>query len=585
MQNNCLFALLLFGCSVYKSSSAQKLSEKYLKNETVTYSECISFYKELDQKYTNAKLLTYGLTDVGKPLHLFVITNDGDFNPSTIHQRNKIILLVNNGIHPGEPDGIDASMKFSEELLTGKISDTLLKHAVVCIVPVYNIDGALNRSCCSRSNQNGPEEYGFRGNSKNLDLNRDFIKCDSENAKSFEKLFHEWDPDVFIDTHVSDGADYPYTMTLISSQHNKLNPFLGNYMKAEMTSALFKKMLEKKDEMIPYVNSKEVSPEGGIIAFFETPRFSTGYVTLFNTLSFVSETHVFKPFQGRVKSTYNILLSLLEVAGKDFMKIKELRNKAKQDCATRNDFDLQWQLDTTTSDLINFKGYEAKYKKSTVTGLERLYYDPGAPYERKIKFYDEYKATVTVKKPEMYIVPQTWREVIERLKINDIEMRRLGKDTVLEAEVYFIEKFTTSHDPYEGHYLHSNVEIRKGWEQLNFYKGDYVIDVNNKNSRYIVETLEPQATDSWFAWGFFDAVLGQKEWFSDYVFEEKAEEFLNQNPALKTEFETKQKLDTAFAENSFSQLNFIYQRSPYFEKSFKRYPVVRLNAKIKLPLE
>jgi hypothetical protein len=568
-----------------KTAAAQKLSEKYLNNKTVTYAECISFYKELDQKYPNAQLFTGGLTDVGKPLHLFVITNDGDFNPSSIQHNSKRIILINNGIHPGEPDGIDASMKFAEDILSGKIPDSLLEHAVVCIIPLYNIDGALNRGCCSRSNQNGPEEYGFRGNSRNLDLNRDFIKCDSENAKSFEKLFHEWDPDIFIDTHVSDGADYPYTMTLISSQHNKLNPYLGNYLKTEMTPLLFQKMLEKNDEMIAYVNSKEDSPDKGIIGFLEIPRFSTGYVTLFNTISFVAETHVFKAFPERVKSTYNLLLSLLEVTNLDFMKLKDVRDQAKKDCANRKDFDLQWQLDTAKFDLINFKGYEAKYKKSTVTGLQRLYYDREAPYSRTTKFYDEYKATVTISKPEMYIVPQGWKEVIDRMKINDIDMRRLNKDTVLEAEVYYIENYSTSHDPYEGHYLHSNVEIRKELQQLNFYKGDYVIDVNNKNNRYIVETLEPQGVDSWFAWGFFDAILHQKEWFSDFVFEEKAEEILKQNPSLKAEFDTKQKQDPIFAKNASSQLSFIYERSKYFEKSYNRYPVVRLNTKINLPLE
>src|SRR6185436_7817135 len=359
-----LFPALLF--YFYASTlSGQALSEKYLSNETVTYDECISFYKSLDKKYDHAKLITCGLTNAGKPLHVFVITNDADFNPSSIKGKGKRILLINNGSHPGEPDGIDACMKFSEDILSGKIQGSLPDHLVVCIIPVYNIDGALNRGCCSRSNQNGPKEYGFRGNARNLDLNRDFIKCDSENAKSFEKIFHEWDPDVFLDTHVSDGADYPYTMTLISSQHNKLNQLLGNYSKIEMTPALFQKMLEKNDEMVPYVNTFnwEDPPDKGIVGFFEPPRFSTGYAALFNTIGFVAETHVFKPFPQRVKSTYNLILSMLEIMNNDFDKIGELRSKAKQDCATRIDFPLQWQVDTAKFDLINFKGYEAKYKK------------------------------------------------------------------------------------------------------------------------------------------------------------------------------------------------------------------------------
>lgn len=575
------FLALLLAGNVF----AQKPPVKYLTNQTVTYSECISFYKELDETFSNAKLITCGMTDIGKPLHLFVISSDGDFDPASLHAKNKRIILVNNGIHPGEPDGIDASMKLAYELLSDKSKTALLDHVVVCIIPVYNIDGALNRSCCSRANQNGPGEYGFRGNGRNLDLNRDFIKCDSENAKSFTKIFRQWDFDVMADTHVSNGADYPYTMTLISTQHNKLNPVLGTYLKKEMTPALFEKMKEKKDEMITYVNSFDYddSPDKGIVGFLEIPRFSTGYAALFNTLGFVAETHMFKPFAQRVESTYNLLLSLLEFTSENYLKIGELRTQAKADCKLKTRFDLQWKADTTKYEMINYKGYEAKYKTSDITGLQRMYYDRNAPYEKQIKFYDEYTATVSVEKPYAYIIPQAWKEVIDRLKINRIEMKQLKRDTVLEADVYYIENFSTSREPYEGHYLHSKVELKKENKELNFYEGDYIVYANQESNRYIVETLEPQGVDSWFAWGFFDATLQQKEWFSSYVFEEKAEEILIKNSSLRKEFEQKQKTDSAFAKNSFEQLAFIYRHSPYFEKSYKRYPVARINNTIILP--
>lgn len=563
---------------VTQLSFSQKLPEKYLSNQTVTYDECISFYKLMDEKFTTAKLITCGMTDIGKPLHLFVISSDGDFNPSSVRNKNKRIVLINNGIHPGEPDGIDASMKLTYDLLHDKNKSALLNHVVVCIIPVYNIDGAMNRGCCSRANQNGPAEYGFRGNARNLDLNRDFIKCDSENAKSFSGIFSEWDPDVLVDTHVSDGADYPYVMTLISTQHNKLNPVLGNFLKHEMTPALFDRMKEKNDEMCTYINSFDYddSPDKGIAGFLEIPRFSTGYAALFNTIGFVAETHMFKPFAQRVQSTYNLLLSVLEFTSNEFQKIGELRKRAKEDCAVRKNFDLQWTLDTTKFELITFKGYEAKYKTSNVTRLQRMYYDQKATYEKQIRFYDEYQGAVSVVKPLAYIVPQAWKEVIHRMKLNRIKMEMLNRDTAIETEAYYIENFSTSREPYEGHYLHSRPEIRKEKQKINFFKGDYIIYTNQECNRYIVETLEPQGVDSWFAWGFFDAILQQKEWFSSYVFEEKAEEILNEDSTLKSEFEQKQKEDSSFANNSFDQLYFIYRHSSYFEKSHRRYPVYRL---------
>ena len=85
-------------------------------------------------------------------------------------------------------------------------------------IPVYNVDGALSRQDTSRVNQNGPEAFGFRGNARHLDLNRDFIKADSLNARTFAQVFTRWDPDVMVDTHTSNGADYQHVVTLIATQ-------------------------------------------------------------------------------------------------------------------------------------------------------------------------------------------------------------------------------------------------------------------------------------------------------------------------------------------------------------------------------
>src|SRR5436190_17153024 len=269
-------AFLLLFLLLKMTTHPQSITEKYLNNKTVTYSEAIDFYQQLDSGYDKAKLITYGLTDSGKPLHLFVISFDKDFDPASLHKKNKRIILINNGIHPGEPDGIDASMKWSEDILKRNLYDSLLKNTIVCIIPVYNIDGALDRGCCARANQNGPEEYGTRANGQHLDLNRDFIKCEALNTKSFIEIFRKWDPDIFIDTHVSNGADYQYVMTLISSQHDKLTPVLGEFMKNKVTPFLFDEMKRNGNVMTPYVNTIKEIPDDGIAGFPETPRFSTG---------------------------------------------------------------------------------------------------------------------------------------------------------------------------------------------------------------------------------------------------------------------------------------------------------------------
>jgi len=569
-----IYTILL---SLIIAFSPENNNGKYSINQTVNYEEAINAYKTLDKKYPEAMLLEKGLTDVGKPLHLFLISVDKDFNLASIKKKNKRIILINNGIHAGEPDGIDASIRFAEDILSGTINKSLLQNTIIAIIPVYNIDGALNRGCCSRANQNGPEEYGFRGNARNLDLNRDFIKCDSENAKSFERIFRELDPDILVDTHVSDGADYQYVMTLITTQHNKIHPVIGEFLKKNMEPALFKMMEAEKYPMSPYVETLGRTPETGIVEFLETPRFSTGYSTLFNTLGFVTETHMWKPYKDRVLSTYSFLKVLLEFTARNSSKIGELRITAKKDIQQKKVFPIEWKLDTTQYSEFDFKGYESAYKKSNISGLQRLYYDRAKPFTKKIKFYDNYQVTKEVTKPKYYIVPQAWKEVIDRLRLNKIEMKVLSKDTLLEPELYYISNYKTSDRPYEGHYPHYEIELKKEKQKIQYFKGDVLIATGQPGDRYIVETLEPNAPDSYFTWNFFDSILQQKEGFSDYIFEEKAEEILASNPELQKELKEKQSSDTAFAANHYAQLSFIYKRSKFYEKSHLRYPIGRID--------
>src|SRR5690606_3953282 len=229
-------SLIFFSFFVQAQKIAFELDDKH--NRTATYEEVLAFYRHLDSSYVQAKLFSFGTTDVGKALQLMVLSKDGDFDPLSLRKKNKSIILFNNGIHPGEPEGIDASMMLIRDLL---IKDAVPDNVVLCFIPVYNIDGMLNRGV-SRVNQNGPEQYGFRGNRQNLDLNRDFIKTDSRNSQTFQEIFNRWDPDVFIDNHASNGADYQYVMTLIDTQPDKLNTILADYMLKNYTQELYNRM-------------------------------------------------------------------------------------------------------------------------------------------------------------------------------------------------------------------------------------------------------------------------------------------------------------------------------------------------------
>lgn len=579
MKNFLVFWLLTITLQSMAQKTPYELSNK---KETATYSEAISYYEKLAKDNPQAKLLTYGTTDFGKPLHLLVLSKDKIFDPVTIRKGNKRILLINNGIHPGEPEGIDASMMLARDLLQ---ADQLPKDVVICIIPVYNIDGSFNRNGTSRANQNGPIAYGFRGNSKNLDLNRDFIKTDSRNSAAFQLIFNTWQPEIFVDTHTSNGADYQYVMTLIPTQKDKLNAILSGYLTKTLVPDLYKGMEQKGYPMIPYVNSIEETPDAGITGFIDLPRYSTGYTTLHNTIGFMPETHMLKAYDLRVDATYKLLQTYIDLVERDAKIIGENKRKADEFVANQKEFGLEWKLNRSEVDSLPFKGFEAGEKPSTVSGQDRLFYDRNKPYTKSIKEWNKFDASITVQKPVAYIIPKAWDRVIALLKLNNVVLKELKADSKIKVESYYIGDFKTGTRPYEGHYLHSAVKLISTQQELQYYAGDYIVYVNQPTNRYIVETLEPQATDSFFNWNFFDSILDMKEHFSAYVFEDTATELLKNNPALKAKLEEKKASDPDFAKNGSAQLDFVYKNSDYYEKTHNRYPVARLVNDVKLDLK
>ncbi len=566
------FFFLIQFCLLAQPRPALIIPFEQNENHTATYQEAISFYQTLANNSPLVNMVEEGLTDSGKPLHTVIISDSSILNRQEAEQKNKAILLINNAIHAGEPCGVDASMMLAKELST--THKDLLKEVVVVIIPFYNIGGVLNRNSHTRANQNGPESYGFRGNARNYDLNRDFIKCDTENARSFAKLYQKWKPDVFVDNHTSNGADYQYTLTLIPTQSDKLAAPMQKYMDETLLPSLYGAMKKTPWEMTPYVYARS-TPDEGIAAFLDSPRYSSGYASLHFAYSFMPETHMLKPFASRVKSTHTFLHNMLAHIKTHKTRLMNSRKEALLTIQKNKKLAVDWSLDQSKSDTISFKGYEASRIPSKFTGGDRLYYDHEKPFEKDIPFFKYYKATQEVDIPEAYILPQSYRHLAELMRMHGVKIETMQTDKVIAVEQYKIVDFKTGTNPYEGHYLHSGVSVEKSKTSIQYKKGDYIISTNQEAVQYIVHVLEPQAKDSFFAWNYFDSILQQKEHFSAYVFEDRAYELLQSDAELKKAFEDKKENEPEFAKNSNTQLDYIYHHSPHYEKTHRVYPVGR----------
>ena len=485
-------------------SFAQDFKTPYEKgngNQTTTYEEMVKFYDDLDKNFESISVVEKGKDDNGEPIRVVIFNNSNSQKLAILNP----VILINNGIHPGEPDGIDATMMLMRDLALGKIK--IPQNTKVAAIEAYNISGMMRRGKFSRANQNGPEEHGFRGNARNFDLNRDFIKNDTENAKAFQEIFHWLKPIYFIDNHVSNGADYQYTFTYISTNKERLGSSLGTYFHKEMQPKLIENLEKDKILCVPYVNIQGDTPDEGFPAFMDSPRYATGYTTLFNTLGTVAETHMLKPYKDRVKATYEYMRHSINFVDENYKEITKKMMEEFTNYQPKSKYTIRWKLDSTKYSFIDFKGYEAGKKPSEISGKPRLFYDRNKPFTRKVKFFDTYSSDKEIVIPSYYVIPKSEGKIIENLERNKIEMKPLTKDTLIFVESYKITDFKTVKNPYEGHNLHYETAVSKKTETLRFKKGDYLVPTKQTGVKFLLETLEPEAIDSYFNWNECDGSL------------------------------------------------------------------------------
>jgi len=481
------FINLLLAVIVTAGLQAQKPADipvpGYDDNRSLTWEEAIRFYTDLDERYDEATLIEMGMTDAGLPLHLFIISSDGESDPAAIRSQGKAIVLINNGIHPGEPEGIDASARFAADLLSNRDGmKRYLRNCSVAIIPVYNIGGALARSRYWRINQNGPEEKGARRNSRFLDLNRDFVKQDSRDARAFAGIYRFLDPDVFLDTHTTNGSDHQFTVTLIATQPEKMHPEMEDFFRNDMLKELYGRMKEAhNNEMVPYVQYTERGEIRAIIGFEEHAYYSTGYSALFNSFGFMTETLVYKPYQERVEGTQQFITELVRYTSLNHKEI--LRHRAEADRLTleAKEFVIDWEQDSLKWDTLQYHGYRYEETTTPITGRKSGFYNHEKPYTETIRYYNFFNPSLTVTVPDAYIVPFAWEEVIERLMVNGVEMKQLQSDTTLTVETYYIDSFEPARRATQGHYFNSKVKLRTVTQDVEFFKGDYIVPVSQRS--------------------------------------------------------------------------------------------------------
>ncbi len=528
------------------------------------------------------KLTRFGVSPEGRDLMLVVAASGGEFTPEAARESGKQILMVQAGIHAGEIEGKDAGLMLLRDLSVGEKLPHLLDHTVLVYLPIFNVDGHENSSPYMRINQNGPESMGFRANAQNLNLNRDYLKADAPEMQDWLKLFHDWLPDLFVDIHTTNGADYQYDLTWYTEDWGPLDPAVLAWQDAALSQRVFPATEKRGHLLSRYLELKDHRDiSKGIVNFGSGPRFSTGYVALQNRAAILVETHMLKPYENRVHSTYDLLVSVLDEFRTHPGELRKAVEKADHaTVARKTGSEIAIAFKTTDTPVqYPLKAVEYSQTHSDISNDTWVQYDPKKPKSIDVPFWQALVPTKRVNVPAAYVVPSGWAQIIEKLRQHGLEFTRIAKAATLDVEQYQLDNPKWSAEPFEGRLMLRSFDEKTQRARVEFPAGSIVVKLDQRAANVAIHLLEPDAPDSLLRWGFLNAIFEEKEYGDERVLEKLAREMLANDPALKREFDAKLAADKAFADDPEARLNFFYRRSPWYARQkVGIYPVARLSA-------
>jgi hypothetical protein len=550
---------------------------------TPRYNETFSYLTRLDNASPNVKLTTFGKSGEGRDLLLVVAARNDAFTPEKARQQGKVVVLIQACIHAGESDGKDAGLALLADIAINKTQEKLLDKVVLLFEPIYNVDGHERFGAFNRINQNGPEEAGFRSNARNINLNRDYMKADEPETRSWLRLWNEWQPDFFIDCHVTDGADYQYNLTYQFEHHETVAPAIKNWLENAIEKRAVAAAEADGNLLAPYLSFRDNRDlKKGIDEFLTTGRYATGYPVLRNRPAVLIETHMIKPYKNRVRGTYDFIRAMLAEINRDPNSLLAAVKSADaqtvsgfQSYNAANKFPLSLGL-TDKSTLFPFKGVASRTELSEISGDVQVIFDNSKSVNLSIPYYNETKVATWVAPPLAYLVPPQWAEVIERLELHNLKIERLNSPQSLLVETYRLTQPKWAPGAFESRIMLRDFKIEKVTGVREFPAGSALVRLQQPAAQVAIHLLEPGAPDSLVRWGFFNSIFEQKEYAESYVLEKMAREMLAKDVSLQREFEEKLKTDSTFAASPNARLNFFFEHSPYADKNIGLYPVGRV---------
>lgn len=473
---------------------------------------------------------------------------------------SKPVVLVQAGIHAGEIDGKDAGLMLLRDIAFGG-RDDLLDHVDLVFIPILNVDAHENASELGRPVQRGPLRKGSRTNGQGLDLNRDYARLQSPEIAAVVKLLQHFDPALYIDVHVSDGADYQYDTTYTFAGW-------GTYARSQATAQWL--MTTYHDDVsatltrqghVPTIYPSWIdadTPAQGLRISAEGPRYSTGYGDFIGVPTVLVENHVMKPYKRRVLGTYVLLEQSLQTVAREHARIAAAK---AQDRAARPDtLMVRWEREMVPLRMTTFKGYRYDSYVSPVSGATELRWT-GEAQDQQLPVYGV-RATREVVLPPAWWISAEHQDLIAALRKHGIRMEPAG-----EARTLTLEATRMASGKERGG--------AKLMQTVRLPAGSVRIPADQPAHLLAAALLEAESDDGFLASGQFDQALASEWRLPKHLLAPLADQMMAADPTLRAEFQDALVNDATLAASRSARLQWWEARSQYAERALWTYPVYR----------
>jgi hypothetical protein len=581
MRQTIILSLLLISSQLFsqeKNWLTKFESSDFL--ETVTYQECISFSKKLAQYSEMIHYTEIGESPQKLAIPLLIVDKDGLTKPEEIKNTGRSILLVQAGIHAGEPDGTDAMFVLLRDMMVYQKNLELLDQVSILFIPSFNVDGLARMSPYNRINQNGPKEMGWRTNSRNLNLNRDYMKADSPEMQAWLAVWNQYLPDLFIDCHTTDGADYQYVATYALETFGNMDEDLTQWTREVYEPYLVGEMEKKNSPVFPYVTFMNWhDPRSGLVRKVGTPMISQGYTALQNRVGLLIETHMLKPYKPRVFATRDMIRATLEAMNRDSRKLQDLNHAADIKMSSfkhgPKDLVVGYQVDYSDTAYVDFLGMEYDVVKSNLTGGDWFQYS-NKETTFELELFEMHKAAEVVELPLAYIIPVAYQDVQAVIKSHGVQYQITTEQKEVDIDTYKFSNQRWQISSFEGRQMLADFDLEEVPKKSTFEAGAMVVPVRQRALKVLVYLLEPKADNSLVSWGFFNSSMERKEYAETYVMEKMAREMIAEKPELLEEFELWKLENPEAASNQWMQTMWFFAKTPYWDQKKDIYPVGKI---------